>query len=562
MHAGFSSALLLVLAARLVAAAPAPARPAAKPAPASAASLESAIRAFDAGDYQRAVGLLHALPPDVGSGPEARFYLGYSELRLEHFAEALEAVDAALALEPDDLRAVYLRALARLRLGRPGAEDDFTRVREALPDAPIGRSSAEYLAELAAARERAAAAAEAAAATAGSTAAVSDAAPAGPHPPGAVGPGDLGTAPSPWSLRLGGRLSVDVDSNPGLAPDVGGTTMGADPRATSAARLAPALSLALRSDVARTFGPELSLSAGLSAFQRLYAPAGNAVGSSLRDEGGTGGPRDPGGTMRDPGAAGGLDASAGQTGTDNDLSDLALELAADWRPGGVAVRGGYRGDLVLYGFAPAAHEHTGWARLTWPSASVLSATLRLSATTLQPLDSAYDHLRGVGASARPVVSLLLLGGDLLLEGGWGVETYRAADYRASSTAGGVAHDVFFSYSYDGHGPELYVSWLGPWQLHLVAWGSTSFRTYRDPDTWDESMPGTGGMTDTRSAWQLRTQLRRDTRWLAGARASVGFRERGELFLEASYLDNRSSLDSPGDDRDVRRLLISVGVQWR
>lgn len=263
---------------------------------------------------------------------------------------------------------------------------------------------------------------------------------------------------------------------------------------------------------------------------------------------------------------GGLESSAGQTGTSNDLSEAAFELGAYWRSGGIAWRGGYRGSLVLYGFSAFAHEHTVWTRATWPSSSWLSATLRLSAVTLQPLDASYDQLRGFGGSARPVASLLLLGGALLVEGGWGVETYRADDYRAASAVPLDElreHEVVYSYSYDGHGPELYVSWLGPWQLHLVAWGSTSFRTYRDADVWDQLVPGSGGgMMGTGSAWVVETLRRRDLHSLVGARASKGFLERGELFVEASYLDNRSNLDTAGNERNLRRFLLSVGAQWR
>jgi uncharacterized membrane protein YgcG len=585
---------------------PAAATPSAGAAPADA-GVEPAIRAFEAGDYERAVKLLRALAPELAAGAEAQFYLGYSLLRLERWSDALVAVEAALALRPDDLRAVYLRGLLRVQLGQPGAEGDFTRVRDGLPDAPIGRSSADHIVELAAARERAASSAThdttaAGAATAparldatpadGTTAparldatpADGTTAPARPdataadattaparldatavHPLAPVTPGDL-AAPvpvSPWTARLFARLSADVDTNPGLAPEA---MSGPDPgiAGTASPRTSPALSLSLRSALTRSFGSDLSATAGLSGFQRLYAPATGAGGGHSQAQAGMGGGHEGGGGgMGGGGSYSGtgsaLEAGPGGMGAENDLSELAFDLGADWRPGRLTVAGGYKGDVVLYAFAPFAHEHSLWARVGWPSSSWLSATLRLSAMTLQPLDSSYDQLRGYGGSARPVATLLLLGGDLLLEGGWGVETYRAADRRVTSANTG--NPLVYSYSYDGHGPELYASWLGPLQLHVAVWGSASFRTYRDADVW-ERPTSRGGMMGPPSAWETQSLLRRDTRWLAGARISKGFRDRGELFLEASYLDNRSSLDVPADNRNVRRVLLSVGVQWR
>ncbi len=85
--AGFASAVILMTA---VGAGAAPAR-AADATAAPDVSLEPAIRAFDAGDYERAVTLLRALAPDVAGGAEAQFYLGYSLLRLERWADALVA---------------------------------------------------------------------------------------------------------------------------------------------------------------------------------------------------------------------------------------------------------------------------------------------------------------------------------------------------------------------------------------------------------------------------------------------------------------------------------------
>jgi hypothetical protein len=55
-----------------------------------------------------------------------------------------------------------------------------------------------------------------------------------------------------------------------------------------------------------------------------------------------------------------------------------------------------------------------------------------------------------------------------------------------------------------------------------------------------------------------SSVRGDHRFTAGARAAVGAGAHVELFVDVSYLENRSNL--PG--YDVRRTLISAGALWR
>src|SRR5687767_15852631 len=61
---------------------------------------------------------------------------GIALLVLGRYAEALPIFDEVLAQEPDHLRALFNRGLARKRTAAAGAEEDFARVSALDPDDP------------------------------------------------------------------------------------------------------------------------------------------------------------------------------------------------------------------------------------------------------------------------------------------------------------------------------------------------------------------------------------------------------------------------------------------
>jgi tetratricopeptide (TPR) repeat protein len=120
----FASSALAVLFA--IADGGAPARTVAAPDAAAAA------RAFDRGDYPRAVTLarqrLKALPRDTA----ARLVLGRAEAALGRFEDAYRSFRGVLALEPSNTDALYYLAI----LGGVLAEGEYDRLFALAPDSP------------------------------------------------------------------------------------------------------------------------------------------------------------------------------------------------------------------------------------------------------------------------------------------------------------------------------------------------------------------------------------------------------------------------------------------
>lgn len=537
----------------------------------SAGELEAAINAFDDENYSKAVSVIESYGPKAAVDAEAQFYLGYSLLRLERPQAALAAIETALRLRANDPRAIYLRGVLTYQLKQPGAEGDFALVLRTLPDSPIGRSSAEYLRDIAAQRDvtlpslslgttavtnqgQSQQAASAADAQADAQAAAQSAAHgATSASPPAGDPQGLSSVDGSWRFNFALRMALDYDTNPafrpgsegGSADEAGGGRGGrGDLQLLSNASGSAALSLSARASLERDVGSTLKLSAALSAFQRMYAPPrADAQRTPLHEQP----PARPEANVfvYPHDYAPGSSHTARNVGDwqANNLSDFAVDLAADARSGALAARLAYTGAITLYGFEPFAHEHGLALQLSWPSDSWLSGSLRVTGYALRPIDIVYDHLTGLGATVRPGVSALLLGDDLLVEGGLCLEGFDAADYHD--------HELmrFYSYSFVGYGPELYVSYLAPHEIHLTAWGSVVNKGYMDEDRDPYTNEG-------------RPILRRDLRWSAGARAAIAVRTNLDAFVETSYLDNRSNLDArQHDDRNAKRLMISVGAFW-
>jgi len=535
------------------------AEPSGQPAPTmDSALLASAIAAFETGDYPRCVELVRGAGAAGLDNAEAQFFLGYSLLRQEDLPAALEAIERAVRLRPADLRAVYLRGVVRARLEFVGAQEDFVAVQQGLPDTAIGRSAAEYLAELAkpraAAGEATAADATGQGADVGGTSAVADSGSGGTSPPPAALDAASAIAPEPeavWRPGITLRVSGDYDTNPSFTPraDAQGALAGGPPaelQLLGGASAAPALSLAgtatLEHDVSETW----RVSGVLSAFQRLYLPGRGA----LRRR-----PMQPaltaaGTPMPSSAPMGGM-ASVEVGSRDNDLSLGAVTLGAEGRVGPVLTRLDYKGELTLFGFAPFAQQHSTSLRVTWPAQGAVSGSLLATGYALRPLDAVYDYLGGYGATLEPLASWLTLGDALLIEGGLGLDAYSARDYSATFPAGvyGPPLHFFYSYSYVGIGPDVYVSFLAPHGTHLSLALGVARRVFADDDRAPGFLP-----------------IRRiDVRWSASARATWGMGDAkgSALLAELTYLDNRSNLDAAQhDDRNARRLLFSFGLLWQ
>jgi hypothetical protein len=517
---GRASARLLAVVAGLVLSSAADARETKRHRPPPPTPLEAIAEAFGAGEYERTLSLVAALGAGGESNPEALFYRAYALLRLERHEEALSVIERTLTLAPADVRAVYLRGVLRVTLGRPGAVADFTRVKQEVPDAPIGISSGEYLEELAGEE-----AAHVAAAPAARPAEAEHPA-GGAEPADALGAGAMPTSGEDWRLAPDLRLTLDYDSNPALLP--ARSQAAADPGPTGS----PALTASGRLEASRLVGPESKLGLWASALQLLYysSPGNDSVRSDSY----------PGGVT--PGTGGSIAGSS-------NLTDLALGASLERRDGELSTRVDLRGELLLYGFSLFAQQYTLGLRATWPARAAVSGTVRASVWALLPFDSNYTQLRGVGGILRPLASLLLLDGAVLLEGGWALELYRAHDYYKPLPGSQPPEppDVFLSYSYWAQGPELYASALGPAGLRLSAWASMSSRRYLD-------------------ASYLSTVLyvvRQDTRSSVGAHAGLDVARDRELFLEASWVRNASNFDRGGFfNQAYHRFLVSVGVEWR
>lgn len=438
-------------------------------------------------------------------------------LRLQRVDTALVHVETALRLRPDDLRALYLRGILRDRLGLPGAREDFSRVADALPNAPIGKSAATYLADSAAAASPA------------------------PIVPAAAAVPDSTVAATPLSRQLRLSAALDYDTNPAFAPgtqlqtDASAVGPGAQSQLASGVPGAPALSLWTRLGLRYDATQDLALVAGISAFQRFYVVRSRAGRKPLH-----GSPPPPGGGAIAPSPRPPAGPSLLH---DYDFSELSGDASAAWHGPVVAARAGYRGTLSWFGYTPFAFEHSVFGWLTWPARGPLSVSLRTTGSALRPLDDTYQHLGGWGGTAKPMLTALLLGDAVMLEGGWGIDAFDAADYRDASLG------RFYSYSFFGHGPELLASWVSPRDLHVSVWGSVRFKRYLN----DDVDPYTNGGAPLR---------REDVVWYAGARVTQKATDHGSLFGDLSYMDNRSNLDANAhDNRNLQRLLLSLGALW-
>lgn len=92
----------------------APATPAAR-----ATDYDAGVKAVKAGDYRRALSLLHKVVQAEPGNADAWNYIGFSERHLGHFDPSLAAYEKALAISPNHLGAHEYLGELYLKLGDP-----------------------------------------------------------------------------------------------------------------------------------------------------------------------------------------------------------------------------------------------------------------------------------------------------------------------------------------------------------------------------------------------------------------------------------------------------------
>lgn len=152
MVAPLAVAVLMVLAAAtptLAAGAPSPARPPARPPD----EYSQAVRAVQAGDYSRAVGLLTRVVEREPGHADAWNYLGFSYRSLKQYDRAYAAYQKALALDPNHLGALEYLGELYVQTGQLARAEEILGKLQAL--CPAGCKELDDLKRVLAARPRA-----------------------------------------------------------------------------------------------------------------------------------------------------------------------------------------------------------------------------------------------------------------------------------------------------------------------------------------------------------------------------------------------------------------------
>lgn len=95
---------------------------------------DTGVKAVKAGDYQRALGLLHKVVQAEPRNADAWNYIGFSQRKLRHFDESLAAYQKALALNPNHKGALEYMGELYLDLGDMGkAREQLAKLHSLCP---------------------------------------------------------------------------------------------------------------------------------------------------------------------------------------------------------------------------------------------------------------------------------------------------------------------------------------------------------------------------------------------------------------------------------------------
>ncbi len=116
-------------------------------APANVDALRLMSRRLTAlGRAEEARAYLDRMPEDQRADPEILVREGVAAYNRNHFAVAVEKLDAALAASPDWVEAYYFRGLAHLAMGNnAAAEGDFRRLLEEAPEGERAEEARQFL---------------------------------------------------------------------------------------------------------------------------------------------------------------------------------------------------------------------------------------------------------------------------------------------------------------------------------------------------------------------------------------------------------------------------------